>query len=186
MAKPNSTMRYIGGNNVTEDVLVASNDGSGGVATPFPGRGAILVGNGLDDILKGSNFDDILIGGQGSDLLTGGKGADRFQWSGQLQINGEPASIGSTATGIETDTVTDLRFNQGDTLRFVGFIETAANGTLSSYADVVSLVNNSGWDASIQGSNLVLTYDISSGIEQNIVIVGGADGYASAGGLLLA
>ncbi|MTH64109.1 calcium-binding protein [Paracoccus shanxieyensis] len=62
-----------------------------------------LMGLGGHDVLMGGDGDDVLDGGAGDDILTGGRGRDTF-----------------ILTGGGADLVSDLRFDQGDSLIIEG------------------------------------------------------------------
>ena len=143
--------------------------------------GSYLAGNGGDDILRGGNYNDILLGGEGDDLMFGGKGADTFRFYGE---NG--ALSYQKPAGADVDKIFDLSFADGDRLDFQGFADSAANGVIKSFADLVALVNNSGWTATEQApgsainDNLVLHYDMGCGVSQTIIISNAWDAYLAA------
>jgi len=83
------------------------------------GGGNDSIAGGLSaDLLLGGAGDDTLAGGRGDDTLTGGEGADRFV----LRIG--DAQAGDTGNH---DTIVDLDFAAGDTLRLAGFRALFAN-----------------------------------------------------------
>jgi Ca2+-binding RTX toxin-like protein len=143
--------------------------------------GTNLNGNGGDDILRGGNHNDLLTGGQGNDEMFGGKGADVFRFFG---LQADFISLGGQPSGSETDKIRDLNFGEGDRLLFEKFDEDAAEGLITSYAELVALVDRSSWEASsIAGNNnLKLTYDFGEGVVQNIIITGGYSEYLRAMG----
>ncbi len=141
-------------------------------------EGTYLAGNGGDDILRGGKYNDILVGGEGNDQMFGGDGADTFRFYGD-----STALTYLKPDGAETDKIYDLDFSEGDRLDLTGFSEGAANAVVKSFADLVALVNNSGWtavDQSPNNDNLVLSYDFGGGVSQTIIITNGWDAFAAA------
>lgn len=144
-------------------------------------EGTYLAGNGGDDILRGGRYSDTLIGGEGDDLMFGGAGADTFRFFGE---NG--ALSYQKPAGADVDKIFDLSFAEGDRLDFRDFAESAANAVVKSFADLVALVNNSGWTATEQApgnpinDNLVLHYDLGGGASQTIIISNGWDAFVAA------
>jgi Ca2+-binding RTX toxin-like protein len=138
--------------------------------------GSTLNGNKGDDILRGGRGDDIITGGQGNDKMYGGDGADTFRFFG---LN--TSSSSAAPSGVETDRIYDFDFSEGDKFQFLAFSEASANAVIDSYADLVDLVNNSGWNATeLSNGNLMLSYDFGNGIVQNINITGAAAEYHNA------
>lgn len=142
-------------------------------------EGTYLAGNGGDDILRGGKYNDILVGGEGNDVMFGGDGADTFRFYGD-----STALSYMKPDGAETDKIFDLDFSEGDRLDFTGFSDSSANAVVKSFADLVALVNSSGWTAADQSphnDNLVLTYDFGGGVSQTIIITNGWDAFVAAG-----
>jgi Ca2+-binding RTX toxin-like protein len=143
--------------------------------------GSYLAGNGGDDILRGGRYNDVLVGGEGDDEMVGGGGADAFVFYG-LQSN-----LGYLKPEADdVDRVRDLTFSQGDKMVISSYAEASANAVIRSWADIVDLVDGSGWEASREGlgnNNLVISYDLGEGVSQTIVITNGWSQYLEASGV---
>lgn len=112
-----------------------------------------MNGSVRNDTLEGTDGDDFITGQGGNDKLTGGAGRDVFAW---LKGN----------TG--TDTVTDFKASEHDSINLSGLLQNAALNTNSSaddlgkYMQLTQSDNNAvlkidaKGDANFQESNTIL------------------------------
>ena len=149
-----------------------------------PAGNDYLDGGAGSDFLIGGIGEDWLIGGLGNDLLTGGGGADQFRFHGR-------DVVGST-----TDTITDLKFEEGDLLALANYPAGFFQGEdIPGQLDVVDTGEGAGSGARVSGypglvavvaatpaltairegqtDNLLLIADQGNGNIQIIKIVGG-------------
>lgn len=136
----------------------------------------VLSGLAGNDSLDGGDGDDILVGGTGTDWLLGGNGSDEFRF--------DRSDIHSSR---ETDSIQDLDFSQGDTIKLTGYAAGVFLGKdndgnaldlgpsemkIDSYADIAELVKNGSALSVSQKSNsgsIVLTIT-DSALSQVITI----------------
>lgn len=104
-----------------------------GANNAIRGTNAANILNGMagNDGLDGGLGDDVLIGGAGNDYLRGGLGSDQFVFD-----------IADVAGGNGGDTIVDFSFDDGDSLKFVGYGPGGGTVAVSSYADLVAFLAN--------------------------------------------
>jgi Ca2+-binding RTX toxin-like protein len=167
------------GFSMSSKTSVFGNAGNNDIGATKDVDGSYLAGNGGNDTLRGGKYNDILVGGEGNDSMFGGDGADTFRFFGE-----NTALSYLKADGVETDRIYDLDFSEGDRLDMRDFGEASANALVKSFADLVALVDGSGWEASQQSpnnNNLVITYDFGGGVSQSIIISNGWQAFVDAG-----
>lgn len=98
-----------------------------------------------DDTVNGSDGDDYLVGSNGSDEYTGGTGADVFVFDKSLADSGD------------ADVVTDLNFEEGDTLLIRNFGETDV--VIDSVEDLYQTLNPD-WFATPSGTDTEIAFNI--------------------------
>jgi Ca2+-binding RTX toxin-like protein len=86
------------------------NGGAGNDSVTGSNQADSLLGDAGNDSLIGGIGNDTLTGGVGVDVLTGGSSGDRFVFN-----------RGDTATGTNTDSITDFSRAQGDKIALLGY-----------------------------------------------------------------
>ncbi|MEB3219555.1 MAG: hypothetical protein VKN72_25420 [Nostocales cyanobacterium 94392] len=109
-----------------------------------------LRGGKGDDTLLGGADDDVLYGGAGNDKLNGGSGADKFVF--RLQD--------LTPQETNNDIIVDLKFAEGDIIKFEGGLEGIVGvSQIASFDDLWSVVNSLGSAGAYQvNDDLVLDF----------------------------
>ena len=126
----------------------------------FGGDGADrLQGGRGDDALDGGAGDDRMVGGKGNDVQTGGEGADRFVFA---------ADDGA-------DIVTDLSFDQGDSVKFRGERLIDSDEDLNRFIETLEADGRADTGVSISGDDLVIQY-----FATEVTLTGFADAWVEA------
>lgn len=123
-------------------------NGDAGHDVVVGGAGKDLVSGGAgDDVLFGGNGNDTLAAGAGNDILTGGAGADTFLFKGDFGH----------------DIVTDLNFDEGDSLSFnsdvTGLVKITSDAELQSFIAAHSATSVDG------DTNLLINIDADHSIK---------------------
>jgi VCBS repeat-containing protein len=99
-----------------------------------------------NDVMIGGSGNDWLIGGQGSDIYTGNAGTDQFRFYANT-ITG----AGTATPGHDTDTVTDLNFDELDVIVLANFASGTFRGTdINGSLDLINTGEGPGSGANVR------------------------------------
>jgi hypothetical protein len=138
------------------------------VGTPLDdllhGRGGADSIDGVDgnDYLEGAVGNDSMLGGPGNDWLIGGSGNDRYtggSGSDQFRFYGYDVAAG----GLNTDTVTDLTFGEGDVLVLANFAAGTFKGIdVNGKLDLINSGEGPGSGANVRSWSGLVDLVVSS------------------------
>jgi predicted extracellular nuclease/Ca2+-binding RTX toxin-like protein len=138
-----SAVDFVLGDNV-ENLTMTGADDLDGTGNALSNR---IVGNAGDNVLLGLAGADTLDGGAGDDSLTGGVGADRMtggDGADRFIIVTDQIRSSALRQTIETDTITDVDFSEGDIIDLSALDDLLFVGAFSQSAGEATLTYDSG------------------------------------------
>ncbi|MEL7463887.1 MAG: calcium-binding protein [Pseudomonadota bacterium] len=181
------------GSNLFSDLILG--DRGANIMSGGAGGDDTLKGRGGDDVLNGEAGEDRLHGGNGDDMLFGGDGADRLQGGrcddaldggagddrmvggkgNDVQTGGDGADRFVFAANDGDDVVTDLSFDEGDSVKFRGERLIDSEEDLTAFLDKLEADGRADTGAEVRGDDLVIQY-----FATEVTLTGFAEGWIEA------